>query len=107
MLRTGAALVLILLILYGGWKAWPLIRGPRIVIDSPIDYTSYPNGLITVSGVAHNTEALFLDGGPLPIDPEGHFTKQIYFPSGGSILTFTARDRFGRTETETRTVYIP
>ena len=105
--RLAAGLVLLLLVLYGGWKAYPLLRGPRIVIDSPINYTSYPDGLITISGHTLNTEALFLNNGPLPIDPEGRFSKVIVLPSGGAILTFTARDRFGRQTTELRTVYTP
>ncbi len=106
-IRLAAGFVLLLLVLYGGWKAYPLLRGPSITIDSPINYTSYPDGLITISGDTANTEALFLNSGPLPIDPEGRFSKVIVLPSGGAILTFTARDRFGRQTTELRTVYTP
>lgn len=104
--KSAAAIVLILLIGYGAVKAFPLIRGPVIDIDSPINYTTSPDGFITVSGVAHNTEALFLDGGPLLIDPEGRFYTALLLPSGGSILTLTANDRFGRSATERREIYV-
>ncbi len=106
-LRTAAAIVLLLLIGYGAVKAFPLLRGPVLAIDSPINYTSSADGFITISGVAHNTEALFLDGGPLLIDPEGRFYETLLLPSGGAILTLTANDRFGRSVTERRQVYIP
>lgn len=104
--KTAAAIVLVLLIGYGAVKAFPLLRGPVIQVDSPISYTSSPDGFITVSGVARNTEALFLDGGPLLIDPEGRFYETLLLPSGGAILTLTANDRFGRTSTERRQIYV-
>ncbi len=107
MFRPIVAIVLILVAGYGAVKAFPLLRGPHLSIDSPTPYTSSPDGFITVSGVAHNTEALFLDGGPLLIDPEGRFSTRLLLPSGGAILTLTASDRFGRSVSERRTVYIP
>jgi hypothetical protein len=106
MVRYAVGILLVALVLYGGAKAWPLIRGPFIAIDIPNDYTSSTDGFITLSGVAHNTEALFLNGGPLLIDPEGRFEKTLLLPKGGAILTLTATDRFERTTTERRTVYI-
>ena len=107
MTRILVGIVLLLLVGYGGVKAFPLIRGPFIALDSPTNYTTSEDGTIIVSGVAHNTEALFLDGGPLLIDPSGRFFKTLTLPSGGVILTLTANDRFGRTITESRTVHVP
>jgi len=107
MLRTLVLVILALLIGYGSVKAWPLLRGPYIALTIPSDYTSFEDGVITLKGVAHNTEALFLNDGPLPIDPEGRFEKVLLLPEGGAILTLTATDRFGRSTTVRRTVYIP
>lgn len=105
MRRTFVGVVLLILVLYGAVKAWPLLRGPALSIVSPSNYTSSSDGFITINGVAHNTEALYLNGGTLLIDPQGHFERTLLLPSGGSILTFTASDRFGRSVTERRTVY--
>jgi hypothetical protein len=107
MTKYVAGALLITLVLYGGVKAWPLLRGPFISLAVPTDYTSSADGFVTVSGVAHNTEALFLNDGPLLIDPEGRFLTTLLLPKGGAILTLTATDRFGRQTTERRTVYIP
>ncbi|HYD92952.1 MAG TPA: hypothetical protein VEB18_00625 [Candidatus Paceibacterota bacterium] len=107
MIRIVVGFVLLLLVGYGAVKAVPLLSGPSLVIATPSNYTTSADGFMTVSGVARNTEALFLNGGPLLIDPDGRFSKELLLPSGGAILTFTARDRFGRSSTETRTVYTP
>lgn len=107
MMRILVGSVLILLIGYGTFKALPLLSGPSLSIDVPTNYTTFADGSVTISGVAHNTEALFLNGGPLLIDPEGRFFKTLLLPSGGAILTLTANDRFGRTITERRTIYVP
>lgn len=106
MTRIIIGIVLLLLVGYGAFKSWPLLSGPSLAIDSPISYTTSADGSIVVSGVAHNTEALFLNGGPLLIDPKGHFYKALLLPSGGAILTLTASDRFGRTITEQRVIHV-
>lgn len=107
MLRNAIGLLLVLLAGYGAVKALPLLSGPSLSDVTPSDYTTLESGPLVVSGVAHNTEAVFLNGAPVLIDPEGRFSKALWLPSGGSILTLVARDRFGRTVTERRTVHIP
>jgi hypothetical protein len=107
MTRILVGVVLVILLGYGVVEALPILSGPSLSLDTPSNYTTSETGFITVSGVARNTEALFLNGGPLLIDPKGRFSKELLLPSGGAILTLTARDRFGRTEQKQRTVYIP
>lgn len=107
MLRIAVGVVLVVLLGYGALKSWPLVRGPYLVIDFPNNYTSSPGAIVAISGVAHNTEALFLNGGQLLIDQKGHFSTTLTLPSGGAILLLTALDRFGRSVSERRTVYIP
>lgn len=107
MLRNAVAVALFLLVVYGGVKAFPILRGPHIELTVPTTYTSSPDGFITLSGKAHNTEALFLNDGPLLIDPEGRFETTLLLPKGGAILTLIATDRFGRQALERRTMYIP
>lgn len=106
-IRLAIGLVLLLLAAYGAKEAYPLIAGPSIRIDSPIDYATYPDGEVLVSGVASRTETLYLNGGPLLIDQKGNFNTSLTLPQGGAILSLTATDRFGRTRTVRRNVYIP
>lgn len=105
--KAVAGILLLVLLGYGAIKAWPLVSGPSLSIDTPSNYTTFPEGFIRVSGKANHTENLSLNGGPLLIDPSGRFDTTLLFPEGGAILIFTATDRFGRSVTERRTVYVP
>lgn len=105
MVRFLVFAILALLAGYGAMKAYPLIRGPEISINSPAAYASFSGGLVSISGRALHTETLYLNEAPLLIDEEGAFSEEFLLPKGGAVLTFTAIDRFGRKETKTRVVY--
>jgi hypothetical protein len=98
------AIVLIGTFIYGGIKAWPLVRGPHITIETL--YTQ-ESGVTLVTGVAKNTESMTLNGGTLLIDDQGRFESNLSLPRGGGILTLTATDRFGRNHTLQRAVITP
>ena len=106
-LRFGTLLLIVVLVFYGGVKAWPILRGPSIEIANPNEYSIAPRGLVALSGIAKHTETLTLNGALLLIDQEGRFEKTLLLGSGGAILSLTATDRFGRTTTEKRVIYIP
>lgn len=99
--------VLLILAGYGIVEAWPLLTGPSIFIASPTDNASYPDGIVVASGKAKRASAITLNGEPLLHDQNGNFSSTLTFPRGGSILTFTATDRFGRTVSETRAIFVP
>lgn len=102
--RLTLAGVLVLLLGYGAVKAFPLLAGPEIRIDT---LTAAEGGFTTLSGRALHTETLTLDGGTLLIDESGHFSKTLTFPRGAAILSLKATDRFGRSTSQTKTVIIP
>lgn len=99
-----AAFLLVLALLYGGVKAWPLVSGPYIRIDT---LATDERGLTVLSGRAIHTETLTVNGGTLLIDREGAFEKRLTLPRGGGILTLTATDRFGRSRTVERAIVTP
>ncbi len=107
MIRQTLTLVLILFIGYGALELFPLIAGPSLSIQSPVDYEVYPGGSVRVEGVATRVASLTLNGGSLLRDKEGVFSSTLTFPRGGSILTLVATDRFGRTVSETLTIVVP
>ncbi|MCX6788203.1 MAG: hypothetical protein NT108_03525 [Candidatus Kaiserbacteria bacterium] len=106
---TKYLLVAVLLILggYGSIEAWPLIAGPALDITSPADNASFPGGIVDIRGEAGRAAQLTLNGAPLLRDQNGVFSSTLTFPRGGSILTFVAADRFGRTVTATRSIFVP
>jgi hypothetical protein len=99
--------LLILLAGYGTLEARPLLNGPTIALSSPAPYASIAGGTVTVAGRALRAVVLLVDGSPVLPDQNGDFSTSLTLPAGGSILTLTARDRFGRAVALTRTVYVP
>lgn len=107
MSRLLAAITLLLVVAYGGYKAIPLLRGPHIALTSPVENQVISSSTLLISGVAARTENLMLNGALLPIDAEGRFSKTLTVPSGGVILSLTATDRFGKSVQISRSVFIP
>lgn len=107
MIKYLISAVLVALAAYGSVEAWPLLAGPSILIDSPADNAPFPSGVVTVRGKAPRAARLLLNGAPLLRDRQGNFSTMLAFPAGGSILTFFAADRFGRTVTATRSIFVP
>jgi hypothetical protein len=105
--RILTIVVLLIVLGYGLREALPLITGPRLSITEPKNSEIFYNSFITISGTAVHTQSVSLDGGPLLIDQKGHFQTTLTLPHGGAILTLTATDRFGRSTTERRTVFVP
>ena len=99
--------VLIVFIGYGCIEAWPLVNGPSLFIDSPVNDTSFPNGIVSVRGKAARAASLTLNGASILHDRDGGFSSTRTFHRGGSLLTFLVIDRFGRTVTATRSIFVP
>lgn len=107
MTRYLIGIVLAVVVGYGLIEAWPLLAGPSLSVASPAPYATSTDGLFVVSGQARRVAALTLDGAPLLHDEAGAFSTTLAFPRGGSILTFVATDRFGRSVRTTREIFVP
>jgi hypothetical protein len=105
--RILTVIVLLIVAGYGLREALPLIMGPSLSITEPKNSEIFYNSFINISGTAVHTQSVSLNGGPLLIDQNGHFQTTLTLPHGGAILTLTATDRFGRSTTERRTVFVP
>jgi len=105
--RTIIVIVLVLLIGYGAKEAWPLLAGPQLSLTSPRNSERIDTGFTTISGTAIHTTGVTVDGATVLTDQQGHFSTALTLPRGGAILTISATDRFNRTVTEQRTVFVP
>jgi hypothetical protein len=105
--RVLTALLLLIVFIYGIHEAWPLLSGPQLAISSPQNGERFDTNFINISGTAVHTESVTLDGGALLTDQSGHFETTLTLPHGGAILSITAADRFGRSVTVQRTVFVP
>lgn len=107
MVRPLIGIALALLAAYGLFRAYPLLSGPALIIDSPAPYATIEGGAVTISGTARRTETLMLNSAILLIDETGRFSTVLTLPPGSAILSLTAQDRFGRSVHEVRTVHVP
>ena len=107
MTRSVTALLVGLIILYGLMEALPLLLGPSLAITSPTDYQTFTDPVVTISGHVKRAAVFTLNGAPLLFDQQGNFSSTLTFPHGGSILTFVATDRFGRSVKVTRSIFVP
>ena len=107
MTRILLGLVLTALVAYGLWEAYPLVLGPSLAVSAPVEGARYPDGVATIAGRVARATTLTLNGGPLLAEQAGRFETTLAFPRGGSILTFVATDRFGRSVTRQRYIYVP
>jgi Glucodextranase, domain B len=101
-------LVVILVIVgYGLIKAWPLIEGPSLSINTPQNNATFDGGIVAIKGNAARASQVTLDGAPMLHQENGDFSVTLAFPSGVSELTFVATDFFGRKVTAERTIFVP
>ncbi len=107
MIRLVLAALLVAVLLYGGMEAAPLIAGPHIKLSSPTRDTHILDGVVSITGRAKRAESLELNGGPLLIEENGNFAKEITLPKGGAVISLVATDRFGRTDSVRQAVFVP
>jgi Glucodextranase, domain B len=81
---------------YGVFEARRIIEGPEIVIATPVNGSATSTLGITISGNAQNISFLTINDRPYFTDKQGNFSEIVSIPSGFSVLTVAATDRFGR-----------
>ena len=92
---------------YGLIEARSYIIGPSLILESPQENASLPQGACTVRGRALRLDTLTLNGAPLLRDTGGAFSTTLTLPPGASFITLTGSDRFGRKVSLTRSVFVP
>lgn len=107
MTKQILSLVLVLLLGYGMIEAWPLLSGPSLTVETPTENFSAESGTLALTGRASRAVTLTVNGSPLIATENGDFTAERTLPRGVSLLTFTATDRFGRSRSLTRQIFVP
>ena len=94
------ALILISL-LYGGFRAYPLIAGPKVVIYNPRDGDTVSSSTFEISGQVSRVKEITIQGRPIPIGTDGHFTEILTAQSPYTTLVITATDFYNVTVVKT------
>ncbi len=97
----GISALLVAAIFFGGFKAYPLIIGPKIIIYNPNDGDTVPKTTFELSGQVTRVKEITLQGRPIPIGTDGHFTEILTAQAPYTIVVITATDFYGKTITKT------
>lgn len=87
----------IILIAYSIFEARAYILGPEIWIDNPQNGEVIDNPLIVMEGHSKNISWISLNDRQIFTDEKGKWSEKLIVSPGLSIMTVSARDRFGRT----------
>lgn len=105
-LRKRIELVLLFLLvatalLYGAFRAYPLIAGPSITIYNPLEGDYVASSTFEVSGIVKRANVITLQGKPITIDTEGHFRETLVAQLPYTILVLVATDAYGESVSKT------
>lgn len=96
-----AGLLILIAILYGGFRAYPLLAGPKITIYSPKDGETVASSTFQITGVVTRIKEITIQGRPITIDTEGHFSETLIPQEPYTIIVLTATDNYGAKITKT------
>jgi hypothetical protein len=97
---TVGFLVLISL-LYGGWRAYPLISGASITVYNPQDGDTVASTTFELSGQVSKVREITVQGRLIPIETDGHFREILMAQYPYTTIIITATDFYGKTVTKT------
>lgn len=92
---------MLLTIVYGIFRAYPLVAGPSITVYSPADGDYVASTTFEVSGQVKRANVITVQGKPITIDTEGHFSETLVAQTPYTILVLVATDSYGETVSET------
>ncbi len=75
-------------------QTWALFQGPRIHLESPLDGTSSPSPVITLSGSGKHLARLVVNNNDTPVRIDGTFTTTLLVAPGYNVIRLDAYDRF-------------
>lgn len=87
--------------IYGSFKIYPLLAGPIVAIYNPHDGDTVASTTFELSGKAFRAKEITVQGRPIPIGIDGHFTEILIAQAPYTILVITATDFYGATTTKT------
>ena len=93
--------LVVIALIYGIFRAYPLLAGPKITIYAPHDGDVVASSTFQISGQVLRSKEITLQGKPITIDTEGHFTETLVPYSPYTILVLVATDSYGATVTKT------
>lgn len=98
---SGIGLLIFFTLCFGVWKAYPLIIGPTLTIYNPQDGDTVATTTFEISGQVSRVKEITIQGRPIPIGTDGHFTEILTVQAPYTIIVITATDFYEKTITKT------
>lgn len=95
----GAALAII--VAYGLFVATPYLLGPSLTVRTPEEGATVSSPTVLVSGETERVSYVSINNLPVPLSEDGTFAVERAYPKGYTVIMVEARDRFGRSVTDT------
>lgn len=87
---------IILIISYAGYKLYPLIIGPEIIIYKPSIGQNIDGNLVEISGVVLRAKTLRIFDREIIVNQKGEFSETIAKQKNYTDIILSATDRFDR-----------
>ena len=94
-------LLVVVSIVYGAWRAYPLINGATIEVYNPKDGDVVPGTTFELSGKVSKVKEITVQGRLIPVETDGHFTEVLTAQRPYTVIVITATDFYGETVTKT------
>jgi len=82
-------------------RFFPLMEGARFSSNDLKNGVTISGEGFNLSGTTKNTKELYINDNPIPIDQKGNWQASLGLPSGYTVLTVKAYDRFGKANKKT------
>ena len=105
-LRTSCGVLGLALIVFVGTKMYPLIHGPDIQLATMTDGAHLTEPVVQLSGTAHFTKDLIINGAPIATAPNGSFDEKLLLNPGYNVITMEGKDRFGNSNVKNYTAIL-
>ena len=99
--RAALGALGLLLVVYLIYQTKDLLRGPRLVVQTPDDNLTVPTALVEIRGEARRIAHLWLNGQLIFTDETGQFKQKLLLAPGYNIISLEARDKFDRSTSQT------
>ena len=97
----GILLLILIVVSYGGFRAYPLIAGPKITVYNPKDGDTVSPGTFELSGKVTRVKEITINGRAIPIGTDGHFTEILIAQAPYTLFVISATDFYKKIVTTT------
>ncbi len=94
-------ILIIVIIIYFSSRIFNFIRGPKIVIFSPLPGQIIKSDTYNIIGNIQNAKTIKINGKKINIDDKGDFKEEIIIKSPYTLIVIYAVDKYGKEKEET------